>query len=51
MTLSEIADISSASVLHILRDTIAKPPPNESCGLMLALGPGFSAEQVLLRWR
>jgi alkylresorcinol/alkylpyrone synthase len=49
-SLGEIANLSSASVLHILRDTIAKPPPNGSPGLMLAMGPGFCSELVLLRW-
>jgi alkylresorcinol/alkylpyrone synthase len=50
-SLGEIANLSSASVLHILRDTIAKPPPSGSPGLMVAMGPGFSTELVLLRWR
>ncbi|WP_374021533.1 type III polyketide synthase [Mycobacterium sp. HNNTM2301] len=50
-SLGEVANLSSASVLHILRDTIAKPPPGGGPGLMLAMGPGFSAEFVLLRWR
>lgn len=49
-SLGEIANLSSASVLHILRDTIAKPPPGGSPGLMLAVGPGFGSELVLLRW-
>lgn len=49
-SLSEIANLSSASVLHILRDTIAKPPPSGSPGLLMAMGPGFCAELVLLRW-
>jgi alkylresorcinol/alkylpyrone synthase len=49
-SLGEIANLSSASVLHILRDTIAKPPPSGSPGLMVAMGPGFGAELVLLRW-
>jgi alkylresorcinol/alkylpyrone synthase len=49
-SLGEIANLSSASVLHILRDTIAKPPPSSSPGLMLAMGPGFCSELVLLRW-
>ena len=49
-SLGEIANLSSASVLHILRDTIAKPPPSESHGMLLAMGPGFNAELVLLRW-
>jgi alkylresorcinol/alkylpyrone synthase len=49
-SLGEIGNLSSASVLHILRDTIAKPPPSGSPGLLLAMGPGFSSEMVLLRW-
>ncbi|EUA09868.1 alpha-pyrone synthesis polyketide synthase-like Pks11 [Mycobacterium kansasii 732] len=49
-SLGEIGNLSSASVLHILRDTIAKRPPSGSPGLMLAMGPGFCAELVLLRW-
>ncbi|WP_304442517.1 3-oxoacyl-[acyl-carrier-protein] synthase III C-terminal domain-containing protein, partial [Mycobacterium sp. E2497] len=50
-SLGEIANLSSASVLQILRDTIAKPPPGGGPGLMVAMGPGFSSELVLLRWR
>ncbi|QNI06904.1 type III polyketide synthase [Mycobacterium kubicae] len=50
-SLGEIANLSSASVLHILRDTIEKRPASGSPGLMLAMGPGFCAELVLLRWR
>ncbi|SPM36931.1 Predicted naringenin-chalcone synthase [Mycobacterium rhizamassiliense] len=50
-SLGEIANLSSASILHILRDTMAKPPAAGSPGVMLALGPGFNAELVLLRWR
>ena len=49
-SLGEIANLSSASVLHILRDTIAKPPRSTSPGVMLAMGPGFCSELVLLRW-
>src|SRR5271156_309398 len=49
-SLGEIGNLSSASVLHVLRDTIAKPPPTESPGLMIAMGPGFCSELVLLRW-
>jgi alkylresorcinol/alkylpyrone synthase len=50
-SMGEIGNLSSASVLHILRDTIAKPPPSGSHGLMIAMGPGFCSELVLLRWR
>jgi len=49
-SLDEIGNLSSASVLHVLRDTMAKPPPSGSPGLMLAMGPGFCSELVLLRW-
>src|SRR6201995_319271 len=49
-SLGEIGNLSSASVLHVLRDTIAKPPPSGSPGLMLAMGPGFCSDLVLLRW-
>lgn len=49
-SLGEIGNLSSSSVLHILRDTIEKRPPSGSPGLMLAMGPGFCAELVLLRW-
>ncbi|WSQ08831.1 type III polyketide synthase [Streptomyces sp. NBC_01231] len=50
-SLAEVGNLSSASVLHILRDTLAlRPPPAGTPGLLLALGPGFSSELVLLRW-
>jgi alkylresorcinol/alkylpyrone synthase len=49
-SLGEIGNLSSASVLHVLRDTRAKPPPSGSPGLMIAMGPGFCSELVLLRW-
>lgn len=49
-SLSEVGNLSSASVLHVLRDTIAKQPPSGSPGLMMAMGPGFCSELVMLRW-
>ncbi|WP_331446919.1 type III polyketide synthase [Streptomyces xanthochromogenes] len=49
-SLAEVGNLSSASVLHILRDTLAVPPPPGSAGLVLALGPGLCSELVLLRW-
>ena len=42
---------SSASVLHVLRDTMAKRPQAGSPGVLMAMGPGFCSELVLLRWR
>jgi alkylresorcinol/alkylpyrone synthase len=50
-SLAEVGNLSSASVLHVLRDTIAKRPVAGSSGLMMAMGPGFCSELVLLRWR
>lgn len=49
-SLAEIGNVSSSSVLHVLRDTMAKGPESASPGFMLAMGPGFSAELLLLRW-
>jgi alkylresorcinol/alkylpyrone synthase len=50
-SLSEVGNLSSASVLHVLRDTIAKRPIAGTPGLMMAMGPGFCSELVMLRWR
>ncbi len=50
-SLAAIGNLSSASVLHVLRETMAdRPPPPGSPGLLFAMGPGFCAELVLLRW-
>nr|WSX73326.1 type III polyketide synthase [Streptomyces sp. NBC_00899]WSX80608.1 type III polyketide synthase [Streptomyces sp. NBC_00899] len=50
-SLAEVGNLSSASVLHILRDVLAgdRPLPG-SPGLLMAMGPGFCSELVLLRW-
>ncbi|AQT83031.1 type III polyketide synthase [Mycolicibacterium litorale] len=48
-SLADIGNISSSSVLHVLRDTIAKSPP-PGPGVLMAMGPGFCSELVLLRW-
>ena len=50
-SLRDVGNLSSASVLHVLRDTLAQRPatPGDH-GLILAMGPGFCAELVLLRW-
>lgn len=50
-SLAEVGNLSSASVLHVLRDTIAKRPLPGSPGVLMAMGPGFCSELVLLRWR
>jgi alkylresorcinol/alkylpyrone synthase len=50
-SLAEVGNLSSASVLHILEMiSDAERPPAGSPGLMIGLGPGVSAELVLLRW-
>jgi len=50
-SLRRIGNVSSASVLHILRDTLVDRPPEPGTpGMLLAMGPGFSAELVLLQW-
>ena len=49
-SLRDNGNLSSVSVLDILRDTMTDPPPPGSFGLMIAMGPGFSAELVLLSW-
>ena len=50
-SLEDIGNLSSSSVLHVLRDTLAerRPPPGTP-GLLLAMGPGFCSELVLLTW-
>ena len=49
-SLSRIGNLSSASVLHVLADTLAeRPPPPGTHGLLMAMGPGFCSELVLLR--
>jgi len=50
-SLREVGNLSSASVLHILRDTLALQPPNaDGWAVLMAMGPGFGTELVLLRW-
>jgi predicted naringenin-chalcone synthase len=49
-SMRENGNISSASVLDVLRRTVAEPPPEGAFGLMLAMGPGFSFELLLLQW-
>ena len=49
-SLARIGNLSSASVLHVLADTLrGRPPRPGSYGVMLAIGPGFCSELVLLR--
>jgi alkylresorcinol/alkylpyrone synthase len=49
-SLARIGNISSSSVLHVLSETYQQRRPElGSYGLMMALGPGFSLEMVLLQ--
>jgi alkylresorcinol/alkylpyrone synthase len=49
--LDRVGNLSSAAVLHVLADTLAlSSPPPAAPGLLFALGPGVSAEFVLLEW-
>ena len=49
-SLARIGNLSSASVLHVLADTLALRPPRPGThGVLLAMGPGFCSELVLLR--
>ncbi len=50
-SLAEVGNLSSSSVLFVLRDTIVTRPSPGSPGLLMAMGPGFCSELVLLRWR
>lgn len=49
--LAKMGNLSSASVLLILGDTMAeRRPAAGDHGLMMAMGPGFCSELLLLRW-
>lgn len=50
-SLREVGNLSSTSVLLVLEETLAhhRPPPGTP-GLLLAMGPGFCSELVLLEW-
>lgn len=49
-SLRDNGNLSSVSVLDVLRATMADPPAAGSIGLMIAMGPGFCSELVLLSW-
>jgi alkylresorcinol/alkylpyrone synthase len=49
--LRRFGNLSSASVLFILQESMARREmPPESYGLLMAFGPGFTAEMILLQW-
>ena len=50
-SLQEVGNLSSTSVLMVLGETLANHRPDPgSYGMLLAMGPGFCSELVLLRW-
>lgn len=49
-SLRDNGNLSSVSVLDVLRANMADPPPPGSFGLMIAMGPAFCSELVLLGW-
>jgi alkylresorcinol/alkylpyrone synthase len=50
-SLDQIGNLSSSSVLHVLRDTLDKRSLQPgSPGMLMAMGPGFCSELVLLEW-
>ena len=49
-SLARVGNLSSVSVLHVLEDTLRERPPEPgSHGVLMAMGPGFCSELVLLR--
>ncbi len=50
-SLREVGNLSSTSVLLVLAETLEhhRPAPG-SYGMLIAMGPGFCSELVLLRW-
>jgi alkylresorcinol/alkylpyrone synthase len=49
-SLAKVGNLSSASVLFVLKDALDNPPPAGSYGILMAMGPAFCAEVALLRW-
>ncbi|RAU90101.1 type III polyketide synthase [Mycobacterium colombiense] len=49
-SMRENGNVSSVSVLDVLRRTVAEPPADGAFGVMLAMGPGFCFELLLLQW-
>ncbi len=49
--LKRFGNLSSASVLLVLEDVMTSHPPLPGTyGVLLAMGPGFCSEMILLRW-
>lgn len=50
-TLAKVGNLSSATVLYMLNETLyGEQPPAGTYGLLIGMGPGFSQEVILLQW-
>ena len=53
-SLDQVGNLSSSSVLHVLADTLEQtaraPETVDTHGVLMAMGPGFCTELVLLQW-
>ncbi|MDQ0254081.1 alkylresorcinol/alkylpyrone synthase [Evansella vedderi] len=49
--LKNFGNMSSATILYVLKEFMTQGPEQGDLGLMTALGPGFSSELLLLEWR
>ena len=51
-SLADVGNLSSSSVLHVLASMLTQDglAPAAPYGILMAMGPGFCAELVLLRW-
>ena len=48
--LRDYGNMSSATVLFVLKAFMDEPQPENSYGMMLSFGPGFTAQNLLLKW-
>ncbi|MRG88299.1 type III polyketide synthase [Salinibacillus xinjiangensis] len=49
--LEEHGNMSSPTVLYVLKEAMESSPPTGTKSLLTALGPGFSSEIVMLEWK
>lgn len=49
--LKKHGNMSSPTVLYVLEQFMKKQRSNDELGLLVALGPGFCGEAILLKWR
>ncbi|MBS3739016.1 MAG: type III polyketide synthase, partial [Psychroflexus sp.] len=48
--LKEFGNMSSATVLFVLERFMDEPQPKDTIGMVLSFGPGFTAQNILLKW-